>query len=115
MKNVCVAFDVLRDGVSSLPDHQYICCHTIFDIKMEDFCHKARLIAGGPCNKFPATLTDASVVSRETVCIALLLAALNDIDTWAADVLNTVSLCLAMRKAGPLLGKSLVMIVAGKP
>ncbi len=38
--------------------------------------------------KAPATLTYASVVSRETVRLALTVAALNDIDVWAADVLN---------------------------
>jgi len=38
--------------------------------------------------KAPATLTYASVMSRETVQIALPMAALNDVDIWAADVLN---------------------------
>jgi hypothetical protein len=37
MENVCVAFDVLGDGVMPSPDHQYIHCHMIFDVKMEDF------------------------------------------------------------------------------
>ena len=77
-----VAFDILADGVAPPADHQYIRCHMIFDVKMEDFRHKARLIAGGHVTKAPATLTYASVVSRETVRIALLLAALNDIDMW---------------------------------
>ena len=63
-------------------------CHMIFDVKMEDFRRKARLVAGGHMTKAPATLTYASVVSRETVRIALTVAALNDIDVWAADVLN---------------------------
>ena len=51
----------------------------IFDIKMEDFRRKARLVAGGHMTKAPATITYASVVSRETVRIALLMAALNDL------------------------------------
>eukprot|EP00804_Cyclotella_cryptica_P009986 CCRYP_015410-RA/>CCRYP_015410-RA protein AED:0.07 eAED:-0.02 QI:0/0/0/0.66/0.5/0.66/3/0/553 len=88
MKNVRVAFDVLPDGVAPPPDHQYIRCHMIFDVKMEDFRRKARLVAGGHVTKAPATLTYANDVSRETVRITLLLAALNDIDIWAADVLN---------------------------
>ena len=41
IKNVCVAFDILGDGVVPPPGHQYICCHMIFDIRMEDFWHKA--------------------------------------------------------------------------
>ena len=60
----------------------------VFDVKMEDFCCKAWLVAGGHMTKAPATLTYASVVSRETVRIALMTAALNDVDVWAADVLN---------------------------
>eukprot|EP00804_Cyclotella_cryptica_P023948 CCRYP_010054-RA/>CCRYP_010054-RA protein AED:0.31 eAED:0.32 QI:0/0/0/1/0.5/0.33/3/0/420 len=88
MNNVRVSFDVLADGVAPPADHWYIHCHLIFDIKMEDYHRKARLVAGGHVTKAPATLTYASVVSRETVRIALLIAALNDIDIWATDVLN---------------------------
>jgi hypothetical protein len=51
----------------------------IFDIKMEDFRCKARLVAGRHMTKTPATITYASVVSRETICIALLMAALNNL------------------------------------
>ena len=47
MKNVQVAFDVLPDGVAPPSDHQYMKCHMIFDVKMEDFRRKARLVAGG--------------------------------------------------------------------
>ena len=54
---------------------------------MEDFHHKAQLITGGHATKAPVTLTYASTVSQETVLIILLLAALNNIDRWAADVL----------------------------
>jgi hypothetical protein len=88
MKNVRIAFDILPDGVKAPEDHQFCRCHMIFDVKMEDFRRKARLVAGGHMTKAPATLTYASVVSRETVRIALTVAALNDIDVWAADVLN---------------------------
>ena len=88
MKNVLVAFNVLADGAAPPPDHQFIRCHIIFDVKMEDFHRKARLEAGEHATKAPVTFTYASVVSRETVRIALLMAVLNDIDIWAADVLN---------------------------
>ena len=67
MKNVHVVFDILGDGAVLPPDHQYIFCHMIFDVKMEDFCRKAWLIAGGHATKAPTTLTYSSVVSRETV------------------------------------------------
>eukprot|EP00956_Cyclotella_meneghiniana_P018312 scaffold30420_cov55-Cyclotella_meneghiniana.AAC.1 len=105
MKNVRVAFDVLPDGSDPPPDHQYIRCHMIFDVKMEDFCRKARLVAGGHMTKAPATLTYASVVSRETVRIALLLAALNDIDIWAADVMNAYITAPCREKIWTTLGR----------
>ncbi|KAL7474083.1 hypothetical protein ACHAW6_000077 [Cyclotella cf. meneghiniana] len=54
MKNVWVNFDVLPDGVASPSDHQYMTCYMIFDIKMEDFCRKAQLIAGRNMTKDPA-------------------------------------------------------------
>ncbi len=60
----------------------------IFDIKMEDFRRKARLVAGGHMTKAPATITYASIVSCETVHIALLMAALNDLNVKVGDVLN---------------------------
>ena len=90
MKNVCVAFEIIGDGVAPPADHQYIRCHMVFDVKMEDFCRKAWLAAGGHAMKDPAILTYASVISRETVQIALLLAALNDIDIsrWCVERLH---------------------------
>jgi hypothetical protein len=63
MENVCIAFDILGEDVVSPPDHQYIRCHMIFDVKMEDFHHKARLVAGGHATNAPATLTYPSVMS----------------------------------------------------
>eukprot|EP00804_Cyclotella_cryptica_P017247 CCRYP_016811-RA/>CCRYP_016811-RA protein AED:0.26 eAED:0.25 QI:0/0/0/1/0.5/0.66/3/0/445 len=88
MKNVRVVFDILVDGAAPPWVHQFIHCHMIFDVKMEDFWHKTRLVAGGHTTKAPPTPTYASVVSRETIRIAQLVTALNDVDIWAADVLN---------------------------
>ena len=62
-----VAFEILGDGVVSPPDHQCTRCHMVFDVKIEDYHRKARLIAGGHATKAPATLTYASVVSQETM------------------------------------------------
>ena len=47
---------------------------------------KARLVAGGHTTAAPATITYSRVVSRETVRIALLLAALNDVEVKTADI-----------------------------
>jgi hypothetical protein len=54
-----------------------------------DFTWKTRLVAGGHVTAPPAVLTFASVVSRESVRIALLLAALNDMSVLGADISNT--------------------------
>jgi hypothetical protein len=37
VENVRVAFNVLADGAAPPLDHLFICCHMIFDVKMEDF------------------------------------------------------------------------------
>jgi len=67
MKNVRVAFKILPDGQTAPIGYQKIPCHMVFDIKMEDFRRKARLVAGGHKTDAPATITYASVVSREMV------------------------------------------------
>ena len=48
-----------------------------------------RLVAGGHMTTAPAAVTYASVVSRETVRIALTLADLNDLEVKCGDVLNS--------------------------
>ena len=87
-KNVKVSFNILNDGEMAPRDHQFVKCHMIFDIKMENFRRKARLVAGGHMNTAPAAVTYASVVSRETVRIDLTIAALNDLEVQCGDVLN---------------------------
>ena len=88
MKNVRIAFQILDDGSAAPVGYQFIRCHGIFDIKMDSFQRKYRMVAGGHMTEAPATLTYASVVSRESVRIALMLAALNDLQVKAADIQN---------------------------
>jgi len=63
MKNERIAFKVWDDSEVVPPCFQEINCHLIFDVKMEDFRRKARLVAGGPMTDTPTTNTYASVVS----------------------------------------------------
>ena len=88
MENVRVAFQIFEDGEQVPIGYQQVRCHMIFDIKQDDFRRKARLVAGGHTTEAPATVTYASVVSRESVRIALLLAALNDLEVKTADIEN---------------------------
>ena len=104
MKNVRVAFKILSDDQSVPIGYQKIPCHMVFDIKMEDFTRKARLVAGGHKTDAPPTITYASVVSRETVRIALLMAALNDLDVKVGDVLNAYITAPITEKVWTVLG-----------
>jgi hypothetical protein len=67
--------------------YQEIKCHVIFDVKM-DFTRKARFVAGGHMTETPESLTYSSVVSRDSIRIAFLIAGLNDLDVLAGDVTN---------------------------
>ena len=58
----------------------------IFDVKMEDFRQKVRLVAGGHTTKVLACVTYTSVVSRETVHIALTLVVLNNLEMKVVDI-----------------------------
>ena len=62
-------------------------CHMVFDVKM-DLTRKARLVAGGHMTDAPASLTYSSVVSRDSIRVAFLIAALNDLDVLACDIGN---------------------------
>jgi hypothetical protein len=100
MKDVHAAFKLPLNGQSAPIGYQKISCHMIFDIKMEDFRRKARLVAGGHRTEAPATITYASVVSRETVCIALLMAALNDLEVKIGDVPNAYITAPVTKRSG---------------
>ena len=60
----------------------------VFYVKIEDFRQTARLVAGGHMTKAWATVTFANVVLRETVSIALMIAALNDLEAKLDNILN---------------------------
>jgi Reverse transcriptase (RNA-dependent DNA polymerase). len=95
LKKVRVAFekssisvDEMRTG-QALPGYQEIGYHWVFDIKMDgSFTRKARLVAGGHTTETPTAMTYSSVVSRDSIRIAFLIAALNDLEICAADVGN---------------------------
>ena len=66
---------------------QEINCHHIFDVKM-DFSKKCRMVANGSTTEDPSSLTYSSVVSKDSVRIAFLIAELNDLEVMACDVGN---------------------------
>lgn len=90
MKNVRIAFEAFEGSESDIPiGYQKIACHMIFDVKMgENFRRKARMVAGGHMTEAPSSITYSSVVSRDSVRIALTIAALNNLKVLACDIQN---------------------------
>jgi hypothetical protein len=88
MENVRIAFKIINGEKTVPPTYQEIRCHMIFDVKMEDFRRNARSVSGGNTPDTPHSMTYASVVSRESVRIALTVASLNDLDVKMADIEN---------------------------
>ena len=87
MKNSRHAFKLLDRGDKAPVGFTEITCHLIFDLKL-DMTRKARYVAGGHLTDVPASMTYSSVVSRDTVRIGFLMAALNNLDVLAGDIQN---------------------------
>jgi hypothetical protein len=69
----------------------------VFDIKC-----KARLVTGGHKTNAPATITYASIVSCETVCIAIMLVVLNYLQVKVGNILNAyITAPCKRRRYGP--------------
>jgi hypothetical protein len=75
MNGVMIAFEPQPEGETHVPGYKKIPGFIIWDVKM-DFTRKARYVAGGHRTEPPKALTYSSVVSRESVRLALLIAAL---------------------------------------
>ena len=80
VKNVRPSLEVFEKCKEDIPiGYQQIKCHMIFGVKLgENFRGKARLVSGGHKTTAPASITYSSVVSRDSVLIALTIVALNE-------------------------------------
>jgi hypothetical protein len=76
----------------------------IFDVKMDDFRHKERFVAGGHTTDTPHSITYAIVMSREAVRVAMTLAALNDLDVKMAGIENVYLTAPITEKVWTVLG-----------
>ena len=100
MKNVRVAFQLCEGDPRDLVGYKSIKTHMIFDVKLgENFRRKARLVADGHMTKTPTSMTYSSVVSRDSIHICLLLAALDDLDIRCADIKMHTSLHLLEKRS----------------
>lgn len=89
MKNVRVAFEVYNGRLEDLIGYEKITCHIIFDVKLsEGFRRKARFVADGHKVETPPSISYSSVVSRDSVRICLMIAALNGIRVMCVDIQN---------------------------
>ena len=87
MKNSRMAIKLL-DKDSSIPIiHIKITCHLVFDVKL-DLIHKTRFVTGDHLTDPQTSLTYSSAVTRDSVRIGFLIAALNNVDVLAGDIQN---------------------------
>ena len=109
MSTVMKAFDIKEAGAPKPVGMNFIKCHLVFDIKAGTLQRKARFVADGSRVDPPDVNTYASVVSRESVRLAFLLAGLNGLDVFAADCegayLNAESRERLYTKCGPEFGE----------
>jgi hypothetical protein len=84
---VMVAFEVQPEGIKDVAGYKRIPGHVVWDVKM-DFTRKARYVAGGHRTDPPKAMTYSSVVARDSVRLALLVASLNGLDVRLSDIGN---------------------------
>jgi hypothetical protein len=109
MGAIRTALEQFDGDTRSLVGYQLITGHLIFDVKLgENFRRKARFCADGHKTQAPSSITYSSVVSRDSVRIMLLIAALNGLTIKAADIENAFLTAPNLEKvyirAGPEFG-----------
>ena len=87
MTNVGIAFTILDNGINSPPGWSKASGHLVFDVKM-DFTRKARWVKDGHRTADLTTSAYTGVVSREIVRVALIYAALMNLEVMAEDIQN---------------------------
>ena len=85
MSKIFPSVKILDDRAPAPMGYQTIPCHLIFNIKM-DFTRKVRGVAGGHKMETPVTPTYASVVTKESIHIGFLLAALDGLEVLLTDI-----------------------------
>jgi len=87
MRNVIPAFEFCDDDKVPI-GYKHITCHMIFDVKKIGLIRKARFVAGGHLTDPPTESVHSSVVTRGSVRLMFLIAALNGLEILGADVQN---------------------------
>ena len=83
------AMRIFNGNINELKGYQEITGHIIFDVKLgEEFRRKARFVGDRHKTETPSSVTYSTVVSRDSVRIILMIAALNELDVQGANVEN---------------------------
>ena len=109
MKHLIAAFKIISKGGKLPPGYQKIRFHMIFDIKMEDFRRKSRLVAGGHVTKPPDTIMYARVLLKEIFFVSLTVADLNNLQVRESDIQNTFIQAPVATKIWMILGTEFMM------
>jgi hypothetical protein len=80
-----ITFQILTEGSKPPLGYTELNCHLIFELKARSLLRKARFVGDDHRLVDPDVCTYASVVSRDSVRLAFMLAALNGLDALAAD------------------------------
>jgi len=87
MLHVTLAFQILENRESPPIRSKWIPCHMGVNVKV-DFTCKAHFAAGGHMTEPPTAITYSGVVARDSIRLAFLIAALNDLYILTADIFN---------------------------
>ena len=83
-----ITFEDARAG-KALIGYREIRGHMVFDVKMDgSFTREARSVASGHTTESPATASYSSVVTKESIRIAFLIAAQNDLESKCCNILK---------------------------
>ena len=112
MKNVMPAFE-FRDDDKMPVGYAKIRCHMVFDVKIGDLTRKARFCANGNETDPPKESTFSTVVSRDSVRLFFLSAALNGLDILPADIQNAYLSAPVKEKLYTIAGKEFGPLMEG--
>jgi hypothetical protein len=85
--------------------YQFVKCQTIFDVKSGSLKRKVIYVAGGYMTEGPSAITYASLVSKESIRIGLLIAAMKYLELFTADIQNTYLTSPCKEKIYTILGE----------
>jgi hypothetical protein len=113
MKAIECAFE-FKDDDKMPVGHQHIDCHMVFDVKIT-LDRKARYVAGGNQAEPTKEVTFASVVSRNSIRLGFLVAALNDLEVLSADISGAYLNAKVAEKVYTTAGKEFGLNKADRP